>query len=60
MGLSVQKMCKIAIWNGAYASMSQKIHSQEILLQNVSLKHFGFLKISGVDAVNFFARLHYL
>jgi folate-binding protein YgfZ len=33
--------------------MSQKIQSQKIRPRNIQLEHFGFLKISGVDAVNF-------
>lgn len=43
----------MAIRNGAQASMSQNIHSQSIHSQSIELDHFGFLKISGVDAVTF-------
>lgn len=43
----------MAIRNGPQVSVSQTMHSQNRQSQNVQLDHFGFLKVSGVDAVTF-------
>ncbi len=43
----------MAIRNGTPVLMSQNTHSQNIHSQYIELNHFGFLKISGVDAVTF-------